>query len=161
MRPTQQLLNGKYRHLRLTTKDINKGYYKGNRTGTIGTHTKHGGFIVDYSRVRTYVVPQGLKDFKVCRVLGSLERIAYMNHSTDQWELAAHTVCDSELGQDIWTVRDQGWSTRPGAVSQQVEARECGGLSGGIMDWIDNGWIAVERHQLAKKGTKLNSHAIA
>lgn len=64
MRPTQQLLK-KYRHLRLTTKDINKGYYKGNRTGTIGTHTKHGGFIVDYSRVRTYVVPQGLKDFKV------------------------------------------------------------------------------------------------
>lgn len=64
MRPTQQLLK-KYRHLRLTTKDINKGYYKGNRTGTIGTHTKHGGFIVDYSRVRTYVVPQGLKDFKL------------------------------------------------------------------------------------------------
>jgi large subunit ribosomal protein L41 len=64
MRPTQQLLK-KYRHLRLTTKDINKGFYKGNRTGTIGSHTKHGGFIVDYSRVRTYVVPQGLKDFKV------------------------------------------------------------------------------------------------
>lgn len=70
MRPTQQLFK-KYRHLRLTTKDINKGYYKGNRTGTIGTHTKHGGFIVDYSRVRTYVVPEGLKDFKVRALTGS------------------------------------------------------------------------------------------
>jgi len=77
MRATQQLL-GKYRHLRLTTKDVNKGFYKGNRTGTVGRHTKHGGFIVDYSRVRTYVVPQGLKDFKVRSMRGPLVRIAHM-----------------------------------------------------------------------------------
>ena len=80
MRPTQQLLK-KYRHLRLTTKDINKGYYKGNRTGTIGSHTKHGGFIVDYSRVRTYVVPEGLKDFKV--YLSHMGASRPMSHAED------------------------------------------------------------------------------
>lgn len=32
----------------------------------MGDHTKHGGYVVNYDRVRTYVVPQGLKDFKVC-----------------------------------------------------------------------------------------------
>jgi large subunit ribosomal protein L41 len=64
MQSTSRLL-GAYRHLRLTVKDVNKGYYKGNRTGTIGRHTKHGGFIIDRTRVRTYVVPEGLKDFKV------------------------------------------------------------------------------------------------
>jgi large subunit ribosomal protein L41 len=63
MRSTQPLL--KFRHLKLTTKDVNKGFYKGNRTGTVGRHTKHGGFIVDYTRVRTFVVPPNLKDFKV------------------------------------------------------------------------------------------------
>lgn len=64
MQPTANLL-GKFRKLRLTTKDVNKGFYKGNRTGTVGRHTKHGGFIVDYRRVRTYVVPEGVRDFKV------------------------------------------------------------------------------------------------
>ena len=31
----------------------------------MGRHTKHGGYIVDYDKVRTYVVPEGLKDFNV------------------------------------------------------------------------------------------------
>ena len=53
------------RRLALTTKQGPKGYYKGNRTGTVGRHTKRGGFIVDYGRVRTYVVP---KDLRECQV---------------------------------------------------------------------------------------------
>lgn len=65
MQPTQALLQ-RYRKLPLTTKDIKKGFYKGTRTGTVGRHTKYGGFVIDWSRVRTYVVPP-LENFKVCR----------------------------------------------------------------------------------------------
>lgn len=53
-----------YRKLRLTTKDINKGYYKGNRTGSMGRHTKYGGYVIEWEKVRTYVVPS-LEGFKV------------------------------------------------------------------------------------------------
>lgn len=53
------------RRLALTTKQTNAGFYKGNRTGTIGWHTKYGGFRIDWLRVRTYVVPEGLDKFDV------------------------------------------------------------------------------------------------
>ena len=65
MQPTPSLAVRAFRKLRLTTKDVNKGYYKGNRTGSMGRHTKHGGYIIEWEKVRTYVVPEGLKDFKV------------------------------------------------------------------------------------------------
>ncbi|PSR75612.1 hypothetical protein BD289DRAFT_350362, partial [Coniella lustricola] len=55
----------RFRKLRLTTKDINKGYYKGTRTGRMGTHDKWGGYSVDYSLVRTFVVPKDLDTFKL------------------------------------------------------------------------------------------------
>lgn len=66
MQPTRALLRSRFRKLRLTTKDVNKGFYKGTRTGTVGRHTKYGGFIIDFSRVRTYVCPS-LENFKVRR----------------------------------------------------------------------------------------------
>ncbi|OAA64196.1 50S ribosomal protein 27 [Niveomyces insectorum RCEF 264] len=53
-----------YRKLRLTVKDINKGYYKGTRTGSMGRHTKRGGYVIEYRKVRTYVVPD-LTGFKL------------------------------------------------------------------------------------------------
>ena len=62
MHPTLRTLG---RRIQLTTKDTNKGYYKGNRTGSMGSHTKYGTYIVDYNKVRTYVVPD-LEGFKVC-----------------------------------------------------------------------------------------------
>lgn len=65
MRPTQALSVGKYRNLPLTTKDVNKGFYKGTRTGSMGRHTKWGGYLIDWAKVRTYVVPQDLGSFKV------------------------------------------------------------------------------------------------
>ncbi|RCI16725.1 hypothetical protein L249_2768 [Ophiocordyceps polyrhachis-furcata BCC 54312] len=65
MRPTQALSVGRYRHLKLTTKDVNKGFYKGNRTGSMGSHTKWGGYRIDWAKVRTYVVPQNLDAFKL------------------------------------------------------------------------------------------------
>ncbi|EXF76077.1 hypothetical protein COL5a_010664 [Colletotrichum fioriniae] len=65
MRPSPVLQVLKYRHLKLTTKDVNKGFYKGNRTGAMGRHTKYGGYVIEWHKVRTYVVPEGLKDFKL------------------------------------------------------------------------------------------------
>ncbi|GAB0134561.1 hypothetical protein EsDP_00002926 [Epichloe bromicola] len=65
MRPTQVLSVGRYRHLKLTTKDVGKGFYKGNRTGSMGRHTKYGGYVIEWNKVRTYAVPSGLKDFKL------------------------------------------------------------------------------------------------
>lgn len=63
-KPTQALFK-RFRKLRLTTKDVNKGFYKGTRTGRMGTHDKWGGFTIDYNLVRTYVVPKNLDTFKV------------------------------------------------------------------------------------------------
>ncbi|KAH0605209.1 uncharacterized protein H6S33_005191 [Morchella sextelata] len=63
MQPTAPLHRA-IRRLALTTKMVNGGYYKGTRTGSMGTHTRRGGFVVDYSKVRTYVVP-GLEGFKL------------------------------------------------------------------------------------------------
>ena len=65
MKPTQALLKGLTRRLRLTTKQVNKGYYKGTRTGSMGRHTKHGGYLIEPYKVRTYVVPPTLSEFKV------------------------------------------------------------------------------------------------
>ncbi|KAK3316154.1 mitochondrial ribosomal protein L27-domain-containing protein [Apodospora peruviana] len=66
MQPTSSLLGRamRYRRLRLTTKDVNKGFYKGTGTGTIGRHTKHGGFIIEWEKVRSYVCPS-LENFKL------------------------------------------------------------------------------------------------
>lgn len=65
MRTTQALLGT--RRLTLTTKQTNKGFYKGTGSGSMGRHTKHGKYVIEWEKVRTYVVPPGLKDFKVRR----------------------------------------------------------------------------------------------
>jgi len=64
MQPTRALQVLRYRNLRLTTKDVNKGFYKGTRTGSMGRHTKYGGYVIEWNKVRTYVVPD-LTDFKL------------------------------------------------------------------------------------------------
>lgn len=53
------------RRLALTTKQAGKDYYKGTGTGSMGAHTKFGGYRIDWSKVRTYIVPD-LADFHVC-----------------------------------------------------------------------------------------------
>ncbi len=71
MKPTQALFR-RLRRLALTTKQVNGGYYKGNRTGSMGRHTKHGGYVIDWKKVRTYVVPPNLADFTVRATISSL-----------------------------------------------------------------------------------------
>lgn len=66
MRATSpQQWKGAARFLKLTTKMANKGFYKGTGTGSTGRHTKHGGYVIEWEKVRTYVVPKNLKDFNV------------------------------------------------------------------------------------------------
>jgi len=60
-------LSRAYRRLALTTKMANKGFYKGTRSGSMGSHTKHGGYIIDWNKVRTYKAPENLQDFAVSR----------------------------------------------------------------------------------------------
>jgi hypothetical protein len=31
----------------------------------MGRHTKHGDYVIEWHKVRTYIVPEALKDFKV------------------------------------------------------------------------------------------------
>ncbi len=63
MHPTPPLFRA-LRRLPLTTKQGPHNYYKGNRTGSMGQHTKYGGYVIDYRKVRTFVCPD-LGDFNV------------------------------------------------------------------------------------------------
>ncbi|OJI96590.1 hypothetical protein ASPVEDRAFT_35985 [Aspergillus versicolor CBS 583.65] len=61
VRPSQPMMA----RLRLTTKQVNGGFYKGNRTGSMGYFAKNGSYVIDWKKVRTYAVPENLKDFKL------------------------------------------------------------------------------------------------
>lgn len=69
-KPTQPLYRS-LRRLALTTKQVNGGYYKGTGSGSLGRHTKHGGYVIEWRKVRTYVVPTDLKSFKVRSLLSN------------------------------------------------------------------------------------------
>lgn len=71
MRPTPILLKrppSSIRRLQLTTKQAGKDYYKGTGSGAMGRHTKHGGYVLDYNKVRTYMVPAIPRNFAVCPI---------------------------------------------------------------------------------------------
>ncbi|KAL9117641.1 MAG: hypothetical protein Q9187_005820 [Circinaria calcarea] len=63
-KPTQPLYR-RIRRLALTTKQVNGGYYKGTGSGSMGRHTKHGDYVIEWHKVRTYIVPKELQDFKL------------------------------------------------------------------------------------------------
>ena len=63
-KPTAPLFR-RLRRLALTTKMVNGGYYKGTGSGSMGRHTKHGGYIIEWDKVRNYIVPPNLAAFKV------------------------------------------------------------------------------------------------
>ena len=64
MQPTQPLAKVVGRRLALTTKGAGKNFYKGTGSGSMGWHTKHGGYRIDWNKVRTYKVPD-LTDFQL------------------------------------------------------------------------------------------------
>lgn len=61
--------------LRLTTKQVSGGYYKGNRTGSMGYFDPKGNYVIDWKKVRTYVVPEDLETFKVGSLNASVARM--------------------------------------------------------------------------------------
>lgn len=63
MQPTQPLARA-LRRLALTTKQAGKDYYKGTGSGSMGSHTKWGGYKIEWAKVRTFKVPD-LTDFSV------------------------------------------------------------------------------------------------
>lgn len=61
-------LCSRVRRLPLITKQVSNGFYKGTGSGAMGRHTKHGGYVIEWKKVRTYVVPEQLKECKVCMI---------------------------------------------------------------------------------------------
>lgn len=96
MKATLALLK-RYRKLPLTTKDINKGFYKGTRTGSMGEHTKYGGYKIDWNKVRTYVVPTGIEGFKLTPFVTNK-----MDHTRGRYEGYAQGPKSPELYLDRW-----------------------------------------------------------
>lgn len=92
--PTQPLGRA-LRRLALTTKQAGKDYYKGTGSGAMGTHTKWGGYKIDYSKVRTYKVPD-LADFPVCPVFLLLLNDNQAQSLINTLLITAYTLCRKE-----------------------------------------------------------------
>ena len=64
--PTQSLLARAVRKLKLTTKQTNKGFYKGTRSSNIGHFSynprRYYVYEIDYNKVRTFVKPHNLDE---------------------------------------------------------------------------------------------------
>ena len=117
MKPTAAL-SGRLRRLPLTTKQVGGGYYKGTGTGSMGRHTKHGGYVIEWRKVRTYVVPEQLKDCKVCRL--------YLPSFAETYKAAvtAHTLCykgDGAYERAVRRIRE-GWTKWRGVFGQMETA---------------------------------------
>lgn len=50
--------------LRFTTKQVGRGFYRGNRTGSVGAHTEYGGYLVDWRKTKRFNMPD-IQDFNV------------------------------------------------------------------------------------------------
>ncbi|KIX97654.1 uncharacterized protein Z520_06432 [Fonsecaea multimorphosa CBS 102226] len=48
--------------LRFTTKQVAKGFYRGNRAGAMGAHTEYGRYVIDWRKTAHYNMPE-IKDF--------------------------------------------------------------------------------------------------
>ncbi|KAJ5106447.1 hypothetical protein N7456_003122 [Penicillium angulare] len=92
--------------LRLTTKATNKGYYKGTRTGSMGQFVKQGNYVINWEKVRTYVVPEDLASFRLTPFVSRKvepKRDQYFKEINRNGRTV--TVVDSLKGQDylnIW-----------------------------------------------------------
>ena len=119
MRATDILLRP-YRKLRLTVKDVNKGFYKGTRTGSMGRHTKKGGYVIEFEKVRTYVVPS-LVDFNVSSPSLWFSPVNIANNT-------AHTLHYKTRAPDVWRIPPERRSAQGPAesvaVPGAVEGRE-------------------------------------
>lgn len=90
-KPSQPMMG----RLRLTTKQVNGGYYKGTRSGSMGYFAKNGSYVIDWKKVRTYAVPEDLDQFKVGPLAWDLEM--RVDSGLTESHLA-YSVCDQGYG---------------------------------------------------------------
>jgi hypothetical protein len=81
--------------LRLTTKHTRGGYYKGNRSGSMGSFVQPSSkYEVDWNKARTYVVPtESMETFKV----RSSNQIVLWSQLT---RCEAHALCHETHGAE-------------------------------------------------------------
>ncbi|KAF2110573.1 hypothetical protein BDV96DRAFT_195510 [Lophiotrema nucula] len=92
-------LYGRLRRLPLTTKQTNKGYYKGSGTGLLGTINKKGKFKFDLDRVRTFVVPRELDTTKLTPFVSRND--VQNQHTGEGWEKQKKNFT-GESYLDLW-----------------------------------------------------------
>ncbi|KAI9482245.1 60S ribosomal protein L27, mitochondrial [Coemansia sp. RSA 989] len=75
----QEVVRGLFRGAKrgVMTSKQGRNFYKGNRTGSMGRHTKHGGYAIDWNKVRTFVVPN----------LHACELKPYVSHRSDKFKV--------------------------------------------------------------------------
>jgi large subunit ribosomal protein L41 len=103
--------------LRLTTKQVNGGYYKGTRTGSMGAHTPYGNYLIDFRKVRHFAVPDALRPGATATTAGSSSNLSSSAHPefqltpfvTQQMEETPFTapVWDEETGQEVMRERER------------------------------------------------------
>ncbi|KAF2420277.1 hypothetical protein EJ08DRAFT_642225 [Tothia fuscella] len=112
-------LSGNLRRLALTTKNGPKDYYKGNRVGAMGRHTKRGGYIIELQRVRTYVYPKNIGSCKLTPFVAN--RIDKEKWSKEKEMENVHGTYDGEVtGPGSGRLYLENWKrfTSPTAAAQ-------------------------------------------
>ena len=69
--------------LRFTTKGVARGFYRGNRTGSLGAHNEYGGYLIDWRKTSHYNVPN-IAEFDVSLALRQEAPIPQNERETDK-----------------------------------------------------------------------------
>lgn len=117
--------------LRLTTKQVNGGFYKGNRTGSMGRFGANGStYHIDWSKVRTYVVPENLDEFKltpfVTKQMAPTKSKYSKNIEKQDREVTIPRNLEAEDYLNIWAIENARESLRverkPKLLGQAMDA---------------------------------------
>ncbi|CAI7626869.1 hypothetical protein N7533_002379 [Penicillium manginii] len=107
--------------LRFTTKQVNGGFYKGNRTGAMGHFDRKGNYVIDWEKVRTYAVPEDLADFKLTPFVTKVAEPKRSKYTKDvEKNGRIVNMVDSLKGQDYLNI----WGERNGEEIMQREVEE-------------------------------------
>ncbi|RDW70571.1 mitochondrial 54S ribosomal protein mL41 [Aspergillus mulundensis] len=124
MKPSQPMMA----RLRLTTKQVNGGYYKGNRTGSMGYFAKNGSYVIDWKKVRTYVVPENLSSFKLTPFVTNLMNPTKSKYTQEvERNGRTYTVDTALRGKDfleIWSTDNGEEVVKQEEIDKKEEARQ-------------------------------------
>ncbi|KAL4806838.1 hypothetical protein BDV18DRAFT_138292 [Aspergillus unguis] len=130
VRPSQPMMA----RLRLTTKQVNGGYYKGNRTGSMGYFAKNGSYVIDWKKVRTYVVPENLNEFKLTPFVTKLMPPTKSRYTQDIERKGKTITVERAFGAkdylDLWA-SDNGEEVLKQEQMDEAAARARGSSSSG------------------------------